>query len=138
MLHPMLVAELLDDEVAVAAERLGPRAESLAHDGRRVRCRVTGADGSGLWLRLDAVGYDADPIGVDVCDDAGATAPIERWPAGLAYGIHPVFGRAWVCVRGTAEYFNYPGHHTERWDTYRAALRIPELLDHLLRKAGRP
>ena len=138
MLHPMLLAELLDDEVAVAAERLGTRAEALGHDGRYVHCRVTGADGALLWLRMDAAGYDADPVGVDVCDDAGTTMALERWPTGLAYSVHPVHGRPWVCTRGAAEYHTYPSHHVERWDVYRSTLRLPELLDHLLRKAGRP
>lgn len=138
MLHPVLLAELLDDEVAVAAERLGSRAESLGHDGRYVRCRVLGADGSSLWLRMDAVCYDADPVGVDVCDGAGVTAALEQWPVGLAHSVHPVHGQPWVCTRGTAEYHTYPGHHVERWDVYRATLRLPELLDHLLRRAGRP
>jgi len=132
MLHPQLLAELLDDEVAVAAG-LGDRAESLGHDGRYVRCRVCGRDGSLLWLRMDAAGF-----AVDVCDDAGETVVLERWPAGLAHNIHPVHGRPWVCTRGTAEYHTYPGHHVERWDTYRATLRLPDLLDHLLRRAGRP
>jgi hypothetical protein len=79
MLHPMLLAEFLDDEVAATAERLGTRAEALGHDGRYVRCRVTGADRALLWLRMDAAGYDADPVGVDVCDDAG---PRWRWSTG--------------------------------------------------------
>jgi len=138
MLHPTLLAELLDDEVSIAAERLGPRAEDLQHDGRFVRCRVTGGTGLRLWLRLDAANYDGEPCRVDVCDNTGGTAEAAAWPPGMAYGTHPVHRRPWVCARGAYEYFTYPGHHTERWDAYRATLRIPDLLDHLLRRAGRP
>jgi len=138
MLHPLLLRELLDDELQVATSRLGTRAEQLHHDGRYVRCRINGSGGQPLWLRLDAATYDRDPCGVDVCDDDGATAPHDAWPSGLSHGIHPVHQRPWVCARGTAEYFTYPGHHSERWDAYRATLRIADLLDHLLRRAGRP
>lgn len=138
MLHRALLAELLDDELAVAAARLGERAQDLSHDGRCVRCRVTGRHGGEVWLTFDALGYDADPVSVDVRDDHGTRVPIEQWPPGLAHSVHPVHGRPWVCTAGVAEFFTYPGHHLERWDDYRPTTRIPELLGHLLFKAGRP
>lgn len=138
MLHPSLLGELLEDELCVARSRLGKRAEQPQHDNRYVRCRILGSSGQPLWLRLDAAQYDRDPCSVDVCDDSGTTSPHHDWPVGLSYGIHPVHGRPWICARGTAEYFTYPGHHGERWDAYRATLRIADLLDHLLRRAGRP
>lgn len=137
MLHPTLLAELLDDEVRVAAERLGERAEHLRHDGRYVCCRVTGQHGGPVWLTLDGGAYDAEPVSVDVRDDDGEPVPLEQWPAGLAHSIHPVHHRPWVCTRGVAEFFTYPGHHLERWDNHRTTTRIPELLDHLLRRLGR-
>jgi hypothetical protein len=68
MLHPLLLRELLDDELQVATSRLGGRAEQLHHDGRFVSCRITGSGGQPLWLRLDAGTCDRDPCGVDVCD----------------------------------------------------------------------
>ncbi len=138
MLHPQLLAELLDDEVGVAVERLGGRATNLHHDGRYVRCALPAPDGSTVWLTLDAIAYDGQPVGVDVRDDAGQRVGIERWSTGLAHSIHPVHQRPWVCTRGTAEYFTYPGHHADRWDAVRVSTRVPDLLDHLLRKAGRP
>ncbi len=62
MLHAQLLAELLDDEVSVAVERLGGRATNLQHDGRYVRCALPAPDGSTVWLTLDAIAYDGQPL----------------------------------------------------------------------------
>lgn len=138
MLHPTLLAELLDDEIRVARGRLGDRAPSLGHDGRYVRCLVPSRDDTPVWLRLDGKGYDAEPFGLDVCDAGDMPVELHRWPGTLGYAIHPVHQRPFACIQGVAEYFTYPGHHQERWDAYRTRLRLAELLDHLLKKAGRP
>jgi len=55
---------------------------------------------------------------------------------GLAAGVHPVTGEPFACVRGTWEYYLHTSHHQERWDAHRPRLRLADLLDHLLRKAG--
>jgi hypothetical protein len=136
MLHPVVLAELLDDEVAVAAERLGSRGAGLVHDGRHVRCSLGSVDDSRRWLRLDGLRYDGEPFRVAVCGPDGVPLPIGGWPAGLAHSVHPVTGEPFACVRGTWEYYLYPGHHQERWDAHRPRLRLADLLDHLLRKAG--
>ena len=52
--------------------------------------------------------------------------------------VHPVLGRHFVCIRDCAEYYAHPSHLQEQWDTVRNTLRLAELLDHALRKAGRP
>ncbi len=136
MLHPVVLADLLDDEVAAAAERLKDRSAGLVHDGRFVRCPLLPAGDSLRWLRLDGRRYDGEPFRVAVCGPGGASLPVERWPQGLAAGVHPVTGEPFACVRGTWEYYLHPSHHQERWDAHRPRLRLADLLDHLLRKAG--
>jgi len=137
MLHPTLLRELLDDEVAVAVDRLGDRVDQLTHDGRYVSCLLPAPDGSAVWLRLDAACYDGDPVRVDVVDQAGKPVLMTLWPAGLSSGEHPVTKHSFVCMQGVHEYYTHPSHHKERWDGHRATLRIPDILDHLLRRAGR-
>jgi hypothetical protein len=136
MLHPVVLADLLDDEVAAAAERLGNRAAGLVHDGRHVRCPLRLAGDSRRWLSLDGQQYDGEPFRVAVCGPVGAPLPIDGWPPGLAHSVHPVTGEPFACVRGTWEYYLHPSHHQERWDAHRPRLRLADLLDHLLRKAG--
>lgn len=136
MLHRLVLADLLDDEIAVAAERLGGRAAGLAHDGRYVRYLLRSDGDSGRWLRLDGLRYDGEPFRVAVCGPDGTSLPIEGWPPGLAHSVHPVTGQPFACVRGAWEYYLHPSHHQERWDVHRSRLRLADLLDHLLRKAG--
>jgi hypothetical protein len=137
MLHTSLLAEMLDDEVSLAAERLGERAGGLAHDARYVTCPMTAPDGSSVLLRLDAARYDAEPVRVDVCDREGSPLTESMWPSGLLHSVHPVTGRPFVCIQGVYEYYIHPSHHKDRWDSVRATLRIVSILDHLLNKAGR-
>lgn len=136
MLHPSLLAEMLDAEVDLAQQRLGERARDLRHDGRFVTCSLPSPDGSPLELRLDALRYDGEPVRVDVCGTNGPVGP-ERWPAGLMHSIHPVTGLPFACIQGVYEYYIHPSHLQDSWDSIRANKRIPEILDHLLRKAGR-
>jgi hypothetical protein len=136
MLHPLVLADLLDDEVAAAMERLGDRAAGLRHDGRHVLCPLKEAGDARRWLRLDSARYDGEPFQVGVYSPDGAPLPPEGWPPGLLHSVHPVLGRPFACVRGTYEYYLHPGHHRERWDEHRSRLRLADLLDHLLRKAG--
>jgi hypothetical protein len=136
MLHASLRAEMLDDEVLLAAERLGHRSPGIAHDGRYVTCPMTAQDGTPVLLRLDAAQYDAEPVRVDVCDLAGSPLAAPMWPTGLLHSIHPVTGRPFVCIQGVYEYYIHPSHHKDRWDSVRATHRISRVLDHLLQKAG--
>jgi hypothetical protein len=122
----------------VARRRLGNRVTGIRRDGATARTPVTAPDGTRVWLCLDGTGFDAEPFAVTITEDDGSAAPAGRWPAGLLSGIHPVLGRPFVCVRGCAEYYSHPSHFQDRWDTVRPALRLAELLDHLLRRAGRP
>ncbi len=136
MLHPLVLSDLLDGEVAATVERLGDRAAGLTHDGRYVRCQLRPVGGSPRWLRLDGARYDAEPFRVAVYGEGGAPLAGEDWPAGLMHSVHPVLGVPFSCVQGTWEYHHFPGHHQDRWDVHRSRLRLADLLDHLLRKAG--
>lgn len=137
MLHPLVLADLLGDEVAVASERLGGRAVGLRHDGRHVTCPLGPTGNAPRSLVLDGRWYDAEPFRVAVCGPDGLPLPADGWPPGLVHSVHPVLGRPFACVRGTYEYHLFPGHHHDRWDAYRSRLRLADLLDHLLCKAGR-
>lgn len=137
MLQGSFLAEMLDDEVSLASQRLGQRAPGLAHDGRYVTCPMAAPDGTPVLLRLDATQYDAEPVRVDICDVKGTSLPAPMWPNGLLHSIHPVTGQPFVCIQGVYEYYIHPSHHKDRWDTVRATHRISPVLEHLLQKAGR-
>lgn len=129
---------MLEDEVTVARSRLGDRIYSLEVVGSDVFCRLTNTNVGSAIIRLDGSSYDAEPFSVAVTDETGAIAEQTRWPGTLFSGVHPVLGQGFVCIRGTYEYHCHPSHLNERWEIYRSTLRLPRLLDHLVRKAGRP
>jgi hypothetical protein len=137
MLHPMLVAEMLDAELEVARARLGDRVSVVTRSGTTIQVLFQSADGQPVRLRLDGARYDAEPFRVAVVDEGGNIAEHGRWPAGLSHSIHPVLGRPFACVQGTFEYHCHPSHLNDRWDTYRSTIRLADLVDHLLRKSER-
>jgi len=134
-LHPLILADLLDEEVRQARRGLGDRAADLRRDGHNLVMTLTRSDGTWL-LRLDGERYDAEPFDVALIDDGGNLLPIEQWLPGFALGIHPSLNVPWVCVSGTRAYYSHESHFAERWDAVRYSLRADNLLDHLLRKAG--
>jgi hypothetical protein len=137
-LHPALLVEMLEEEVVVARQALGNRISELEVVGTDILCKLTDTNGGSTIIRLDGQNYDAEPFSVTVINDDGAVADRPKWPGALFHSIHPALGRGFVCIRGTCEYHCHPSHLNERWDTYRATLRLPQLLGHLLDKAGRP
>lgn len=133
MLHPDVLGEMLDDEIAAAQGLLRCRVDRIERDG--VGVAIDLADD--LVLHLDGSHYDAEPFRVAVTNAEGELMPHERWPPGMSLGIHPVLDRPFACVQGTYEYHAHPSHLTDHWSTYRNELRLTDLLDHLLRKASR-
>ncbi len=133
MLHPLVLREMLDDEVAASEDRLGGRIGTIERRGGSVSVSL----GRGLDLVLDGSRYDAEPFRVSIVDARGEPVPHEAWPAGMSLGQHPVLERPFACIQGTYEYHCHPSHLTDHWAIYRNSLRLPDLLDHLLRKAGR-
>lgn len=81
MLHPLVLADLLDDEVAVAAERLGAQAAGLRHDGRHVICPLQQDGHAPRSLRLDGGRYDGEPFQVAVCGPDSLPLPADGWHA---------------------------------------------------------
>ena len=134
--HLALRARLLDDEIDVACSRLGDRVMGMERIDSLIRVPVTAPGGGSVYLALVGSGFDAEPFGLPELD--GTSASAERWPTGLDAGLHPVLNRPFACIRGCAEYYCHPSHLQERWDTVRNTLRLADLLDHALRKAGRP
>ncbi|MHB1004092.1 MAG: hypothetical protein ACYC3S_00440 [Chloroflexota bacterium] len=137
MLHPVVLLDLLEAEVAVAEDRLGKRVASLSLIDHYVCCRFIAASGATYTLRLDGRAYDAEPFRVAVVDAGGNPLPPPQWPAGLCHGLHPVTGQPFACVRGAFEYHCHPSHLGDTWDRYRFRIRLADLLDHLLRRCGR-
>jgi hypothetical protein len=137
MLHRDLAAELVADEVEVARQRLGARVTCLQARGAEVLCTFPGRAGKPVLLRLDGRAYDAEPFRVAVVDERGKILPARAWPPGLCLGRHPYLQVPFACVQGAYEYHAHPSHAAESWDRHRRRIRLAELLDHLLRKAGR-
>lgn len=135
-LHPAVLADLLAAEADVAQERLRDRVDSIDAAGDHVIVAFRAHEQT--WrLRLDGPDYDARPLAVSVVDGSSAPVGADRWPPGLVYGgEHPVARRPWVCIRGTLEYHTYPGHTADGWELYRGTLRMPDVIAHLLEKAG--
>lgn len=135
-LHPAVVSDLLDGEMQVAQERLGGRISSLSRTGTSVYCTFTSPGGGNVTMRLEGGEYDAEPLRFAVVTSDDEVLPLEAWPPGLGHSIHPVLGRPFACVQGTYEYHCLPCHMEDAWDAYRGRLRMTDLLDHLLRRAG--
>jgi hypothetical protein len=135
MLHPDVLADLLDAEVQLARDFLGPRAADLRRDGNHLTMTLRRPDGQ--WtLRLDGTRFDSEPYDVAIVDSSAEILPLEAWPPGFAHGVHPVLGVPWVCVSGTRGFYLFEGHHGERWDAVRFSARADTLLDRLLTKVG--
>lgn len=137
MLHPAVIADLLEHEANVARERHGQRFASLEVAGTDVFCVIDGTNKGTVILRLDGARYDAEPFSVTVIRPDGSIAPQEEWPGTLAQGIHPGLQRPFVCIAGTFEYHTYLGHTEDTWDAHRHQIHLVDLLDHLLKKAGK-
>jgi len=136
-LHPVLLDEMLTDEVEATRLRLGARFESIDMDGSDVYVRLGATNVGRATLRFAGSAYDAEPFQVAVVTDNGDIAPQERWPAGLFHSVHPILGRGFICIRGTFEYHCHPSHLGDHWSAYRLTLRLPQLLGHVLKKVGK-
>jgi len=136
-LHPVLLDEMLTDEVRAAGHRLGARFESIELDGSDIYVRIGQTNIGGATLRFAGRGYDAEPFKVAVVTENGEIAPQERWPTGLFHSLHPILNRGFICIRGTFEYHCHPSHLGDPWSAYRLTLRLPQLLRHILKKVGK-
>lgn len=133
MLHPAVRHELLDAELMLVRERFATRGIVTWHDDSTVYVQAA-PFGENRILALDALNYDAEPVGVGFVDADGHTLGCAEWPAGLCQGEHPVLARPFICIRGTSDYHHHPSHVDDTWDRYRAQLRLPDIVGHLLAK----
>ena len=138
MIHPAIVMDLLEGELVVAREAHGRRLHSLERIGTDIFCILTENDvDAGVVLRFDGARYDAEPLGLSVVDEHGNRLTQDRWPAGLVHGEHTTLKRPFACIRGCAEYHQFPGHTGDPWDHHRSTLRFTNLLAHVLKKVNR-
>lgn len=135
MLHPLVLAELLDEEIGIARDRLAGRFLAIERRGADVMVTFAAGDQTHTMV-LHGRRYDADPFALSFIDGSGADLAGPSWPVGVLYDQHPVLNRPWACVRGTYEYFRHPSHYTESWDAIRQDVRLWYLVDQLLKKAG--
>jgi hypothetical protein len=135
-LHPVLLKELLADEAEAARLRLGQRVKSIEVNGTDIYVHLLSTNVGDATIRFAGSGYDAEPFQAAAVTPAGAIAPNEKWPAGLNGGAHPILGRGFICIRGTYEYHCHPQHIADTWASHRLKLRLPQLLAHILRRAG--
>lgn len=133
MLHPNIVADILDAEIEVTAARLADGIRSLSREGSYVYAQLTG----GTTLRFDGSRYDTDPYDVAVLDAAKTPLPEAAWPPGLNHGQHPILNRPFICIRGTGEYHAHPSHLSDPWDLYRGRIALADLLGHIIRRIPR-
>lgn len=137
-MHRQLVEQLIAGEVErVRGNDLLRDRVQLEQEGTQVLVHARRPDGPVL-LALDGPNYDAEPFALMALDpETRAPLAASAWPGSLAYGQeHTVLGRPWSCLRGTYEYYRWPGHHTESWDQQRYEIDLPTLIGHLLKKAG--
>lgn len=136
-LHPSLLGEMLADEAEAARSRFAGRVESIEHEGSDIYVRLGPTNIEHATIRFAGAGYDAEPFQVAVVSDNGDIAPQGQWPRGLFNSVHPILGRGFICIRGTFEYHCHPSHLGDSWSAYRQALRLPQLLGHILKKVGK-
>jgi hypothetical protein len=136
MLHPDILHELLEDEMAVARTRVGDRLRGLSLVGSCVVARVPGPTGAEVCIELDGSQFDAEPFHVAVKRNGQFVQPHE-WPQFVFGSLHPVLERPFICIRGTYEYHCHPSHLMDAWDRYRTSIRLVDLLEHMLGKNGR-
>jgi hypothetical protein len=126
---------MLDDEIAVAEERLAGRFSAIWREDTLVY--VAPNEGAGSWrIRLDGCAYDAEPFRVALVDDHLEPLACADWPPITCPGLHEVLGVPWICVSGVYEFYVHPSHYQESWDAIRNEKRLPDLLAHLLRRCG--
>jgi hypothetical protein len=136
-LHAILVAEMLAEEVQAAKVRLRERVSGVFADDTDIFCHLEDTNRGDCTIRLVGRSFDAEPFEVGVVDTNLSPLGADSWPGNLCAGVHPVLQRPFACVRGTYEYHTHPSHLNDPWDAIRFTWRLPQLLDHLVKKSGR-
>ncbi len=82
MLHPAVRRELLDAELVLVRERFATRGVVTWHDDTTVFVKAS-QFGDNRVLALEALNYDAEPVGVGFVNTEGQTLGCAEWPPGL-------------------------------------------------------
>ena len=139
MLQPYL-EDMLDEEIVSCSHTgvLEHADAALWREGTSLYLSFPrGRDGKQGLFRLDCARFDAEPISVGMVDPATrAELAIDEWTPGVPHSVHPLSGKAFICLQGVAEYHTHPSHLGDSWDRYRYVYRVPQLVRRLLEKAG--
>lgn len=135
-----LTEKLLDSELELCAEdpHLKNEGVRIYREGTNVFAAfAAGRDGKPGIFRLGCESFDASPPAVAMVDpETGEELPLTGWTPGVPHSLHPVLGKPFVCIQGTAEYHTHPSHLDDGWDKYRARFRLRQTIRRLLEKAG--
>lgn len=137
-MKPELAEELLEGELEVVRDSIGSSGVTVWLEGTDVFVKFeSGRDGNSGMFRLACGQFDAEPPSVSMVDpEAHSELSMERWTPGVPHSVHPVTGKPFVCLQGTAEYHTHPSHLDDSWDRYRRVFRLKETIHRLLQKAG--
>ncbi len=137
-MKPELAEELLDGELEVVRDSISSRGVTVWREGTDVFVQFEhGRDGNPGVFRLACGQFDAESPSVSMVDPTAHTElSMEQWTPGVPHSVHPLTGKPFVCLQGTAEYHTHPSHLADSWDRYRRVFRLKETVHRLLQKAG--
>ena len=96
-----------------------------------------GRDGRPGLFRLGCSQFDAEPPTVSMIDPTTrAGLPMEQWTPGVPHSVHPVTGKPFVRLQGTAEYHTHHRTGTTAGTATGEIFRLKQTVLRLLQKAG--
>jgi hypothetical protein len=133
-----LAEELLDAELEVVRDSVATNCVTVWREGTDILVQFEQArDGRSGLFKLECSQFDAEPPSVSMVDPTTrAELALEQWTPGVPHSVHPLTGKPFVCLQGTAEYHTHPSHRDDTWDRYRRVFRLKETIHRLLQKAG--
>jgi hypothetical protein len=83
-----------------------------------------------LRVRLSAPNWNDDPPSVELLDAAGNALEPGNTPAHGFFNrsAHPATGHPFICSPGALEYHTHPSHTGDRWENYKSAFTIGDIL----------
>jgi len=119
--HEAIARPLFEADVAALTDPAAERLQLVVHTKQWPVLDVTVAHSKPLRLRFTCDSWNtlAPSIQLQAIDGT----PLRALPPGMSGifnpGPHPTTGLPFVCMRGSREYHNHPGHQNDRWDQYR-------------------
>ena len=83
-----------------------------------------------LRVRLSAPNWNDDPPSVELLDATGIPLTQANTPRHGFFNVnaHPTTGRPFICSPGALEYHTHPSHTSDRWENYKAASTLGDIL----------